>query len=219
MSPNEGTVAHDSDDENAGTPRADDSAPSVAPWEQRILQLDGKRYSLRLEHEFWAVLEQIAERRHLRLNRLIADIANKCPPESNLSSTLRVFCLTEIQRAGTTRGAGLDRGNVLALADSAPTPCLVIDADQTIIGINEAMLCWSNLARDALMDGKVTDHFRFQTDGDAETLWARLAEEGAPSERAIMVNITPGRVLAADALLVPIPGGRGRRMCLAWVKV
>jgi hypothetical protein len=29
-------------------------------WEQRILQLEGKRYSLRLEHEFWAALEEIA---------------------------------------------------------------------------------------------------------------------------------------------------------------
>ena len=217
MSPDEGTVAPDSNHENSAAPRADGGAS--APWEQRILQLDGKRYSLRLEHEFWAVLEQIAERRRLRLNRLVADIANQCPAESNLSSTLRVFCLTELQRSGVPRGAGSDRASLLALADSAPTPCLVIDNDQAIIGVNDAMLGWSSLERDSLMSGKVTDHFRFQTDGDADTLWVRLAQDGAASERAIMVNITPGRVLASDALLVPILSGRGRRMCLAWVKV
>jgi len=71
------------------------SAPPelASPWEQRILQLDGKRYSLRLEHEFWAALEAIASRRKLRLNRLVAEIASRRSGDTNLSSLLRVFCL------------------------------------------------------------------------------------------------------------------------------
>lgn len=77
------------------------SATRVAAslWQQRVLQLDGKRYSLRLECAFWSALEAIARRRKLRLNRLVADIASGRPAESNLSSILRVYCLGEVERA------------------------------------------------------------------------------------------------------------------------
>lgn len=89
-------------------PAASAPAEIASPWEQRILQRDGKRYSLRLEHEFWAALETIASRRKLRLNRLVADIASHRAGEGNLSSLLRVFCLGEIERASAGRPLALD---------------------------------------------------------------------------------------------------------------
>lgn len=81
------------------TPPTSTAPVTASLWEQRILQLDGKRYSLRLEREFWSALEAIARRRKLRLNRLVADIASRRPAESNLSSMLRVYCLGEVERA------------------------------------------------------------------------------------------------------------------------
>ncbi|HEY3916789.1 MAG TPA: ribbon-helix-helix domain-containing protein [Stellaceae bacterium] len=80
-------------------PNASAAQAAAPPWEQRILQLDGKRYSLRLEHEFWTALETIASRRKLRLNRLVAAIDAQRAAESNLSSALRVYCLAEMERA------------------------------------------------------------------------------------------------------------------------
>src|SRR6185312_4149587 len=90
------------------------SAPAelASPWEQRILQVDGKRYSLRLEHEFWAALEAIAVRRKLRLNRLVAEIASRRCGETNLSSLLRVFCLGEMERATAGRSLVLEGASV-----------------------------------------------------------------------------------------------------------
>lgn len=94
-----------SDQHGDVTPPPTSATPVAASlWEQRVLQLDGKRYSLRLECEFWSALEAIARRRKLRLNRLVAGIASSRPPESNLSSMLRVYCLGEVERAAGALG-------------------------------------------------------------------------------------------------------------------
>jgi predicted DNA-binding ribbon-helix-helix protein len=216
MSASEGGIVQEPVDEASIMPRA--ASLSASPWEQRILQLDGRRYSLRLEHEFWTALEQVAERRRLRLNRLVAEVAAGCSADSNLSSALRVHCLNELQRAAAGRGAGVDRTSLIAMAETAPTPCLLLDADQTIIAASDAMLRWSGIARETLVQAKASDHFRVETDGGAGTPWARLACEGASSERAAIVGVAPDRAVAADAMLVPIVSGRGRRFCLVWVR-
>ena len=133
------------------------SAPSapVSPWEQRILQLDGKRYSLRLEHEFWTALEAIALRRKLRLNHLVAEIASHRPSDSNLSSNLRVFCLAEMERATAGRSLAVDGTSVTALVEAAPMPGLLLDADQIILAANETFLHWSGLKRALLLRQKL----------------------------------------------------------------
>src|ERR1700756_2379832 len=119
--------------------RSDAAPPASAlteiasPWEQRILQLDGKRYSLRLEHEFWGALEAIASRRKLRLNRLVAEIASHRSGESNLSSVLRVFCLGEMERTTAGRSVALDAASITALVEAAPAPGLLLDADQIVL--------------------------------------------------------------------------------------
>ena len=50
----------------AGTDIAEATGP-----QQRIVQADGRRYSLRLEPEFWSALERAAKDRGVRLGRLV----------------------------------------------------------------------------------------------------------------------------------------------------
>ncbi len=187
----------------------------ASPWEQRILQLDGKRYSLRLEHEFWAVLESIARRRKLRLNRLVAEIAcHRSAGDSNLSSLLRVFCLGEMERAAAGRPLALDGGTITALVETAPAPGLVLDADQIVLAVNDAFLHWSGLERPLISRQKLAAHFRLQGASSFDGLWSRPMRE----EETRVVGIMPGRLLAADATLVPVVSARGRRLCVVWVR-
>jgi predicted DNA-binding ribbon-helix-helix protein len=191
------------------------SAPSapVSPWEQRILQLDGKRYSLRLEHEFWTALEAIALRRKLRLNHLVAEIASHRPSDSNLSSNLRVFCLAEMERATAGRSLAVDGTSVTALVEAAPMPGLLLDADQIILAANETFLHWSGLKRALLLRQKLAARFRLQGASSFDGLWSRPIRE----EATRIVGIMPGRILAAEAKLVPMLSARGRRLCVVWV--
>jgi predicted DNA-binding ribbon-helix-helix protein len=188
------------------------SAP-VSPWEQRILQLDGKRYSLRLEHEFWTALEAIALRRKLRLNHLVAEIASHRPSDSNLSSNLRVFCLAEMERATAGRSLAVDGTSVTALVEAAPMPGLLLDADQIILAANETFLHWSGLKRALLLRQKLAARFRLQGASSFDGLWSRPIRE----EATRIVGIMPGRILAAEAKLVPMLSARGRRLCVVWV--
>jgi predicted DNA-binding ribbon-helix-helix protein len=191
------------------------SAPAAlaSPWEQRILQLDGKRYSLRLEHEFWAALEAIASRRKLRLNRLVAEIASQRSGETNLSSLLRVFCLGEMERAMTPRSQVHDGGSIAALIEAAPAPGLLLDTDQLVLAANHGFVHWSGVKRALLLRQKLAAHFRLQGASSFDGLWTRPVRE----EETRMIGLMPGRVLAADAKLVPLLSARGRRLCVVWV--
>ena len=58
---------------------------------KRSVLIAGHPTSLSLEREFWSALQEIARRRGLSLNRLIATV--DADRRGNLSSALRVFVL------------------------------------------------------------------------------------------------------------------------------
>jgi predicted DNA-binding ribbon-helix-helix protein len=188
------------------------SSGFASPWEQRILQLDGKRYSLRLELEFWAALEAIASRRKLRLNRVVAEIASHRSRESNLSSLVRVFCLGEIERGSAARTLALDSAGVTALLEAAPAPGLLLDADQLILAANGAFVHWSGLKRALLLRQKLAAHFQLASTSSFAGLWLRPLRE----EETRIASVVPDGI-AATAKLVPLLSARGRRLCVLWV--
>jgi predicted DNA-binding ribbon-helix-helix protein len=69
---------------------------------KRSVRIAGHATSLSLEAEFWSALQEIARRRGLSLNRLIASV--DVERAGNLSSALRVFVLDCYQR-GELSGA------------------------------------------------------------------------------------------------------------------
>jgi predicted DNA-binding ribbon-helix-helix protein len=191
--------------------------PPGAEWEQRILQLAGRRYSLRLEACYWEALEAIARRRRQRLNHLVAEMAQSRAPGANLASALRVLCIEELGRADLARQLAAERTSVLALVQSAPAPGLLLDAGQRIIAVNAAFAQWVGMDHDRLLGEPALRHFRFRTEPQFAVLWAGLGREWTEPHAARIVNIEPGRVLAANARLVPVITGRVRPLCLAWV--
>jgi len=202
-------------------PGATIEAPALPPGaaaEQRILQVNGRRYSLRLEGCFWAALETIAQDRGQRLNRLVADVAAQAEG-ANLASSLRVFCVEELRRAELARRIGADRTSLLALVHSAPAPGLLTDAGQRVLAANRGFLSWVGLPAGQLLDTPLLRHFRFRL-GQGKTfegLWAGLGHGWTEPADARLVNIEPGRVLAANARLVPVMAAPEAPYCLLWV--
>jgi len=207
----EGDILSEMHSESAPSARGPSGVAS--PWEQRILQLDGKRYSLRLEREFWAALEAIAARRKLRLNRLVAEIASHRSGESNLSSLLRVFCLGEMERGTAGRSLALDSAAIAVALEAAPAPGLLLDADQVVLAANNAFLHWSGVKRALLLRQKLAAHFHLQCASGFEGLWSRPLRE----EETRIIGSMPDRAVVADATLVPVLSARGRRLCVVWV--
>lgn len=67
---------------------------------KRSVVIAGHATSLSLEAEFWAALQEIARRRGLSLNRLVASV--DAGRAGNLSSALRVFVLDCYRRGELT---------------------------------------------------------------------------------------------------------------------
>jgi predicted DNA-binding ribbon-helix-helix protein len=59
--------------------------------------LHGHRTSISLEDEFWRELQDIARHRNISFAALLAEIDDHRAPESNLSSSLRVYVLEWIK--------------------------------------------------------------------------------------------------------------------------
>lgn len=66
---------------------------------KRSVLIDGHQTSVSLENAFWDALKQIAQRRSLSLNQLIAGIDRQ--RAGNLSSAIRVFVLMNVERDRT----------------------------------------------------------------------------------------------------------------------
>ncbi|MBY5327513.1 ribbon-helix-helix domain-containing protein [Rhizobium leguminosarum] len=62
--------------------------------------LHGHRTSFSLEDEFWAELKTIAAARSIPLAALISEIDDHRPPDSNLSSALRLHVLSWLKAGG-----------------------------------------------------------------------------------------------------------------------
>ncbi len=69
---------------------------------KRSIVIAGHATSVSLEQEFWDALKDIADRRGMSLNHLVAEIDAGRP--GNLSSAIRVFVLGELRRSGPVPG-------------------------------------------------------------------------------------------------------------------
>ena len=63
--------------------------------QKHSVTLSGQPTSISIEREFWYILKKIAKNRNQTMNSLISDLDKK--REGNLSSSIRLFVLREVQ--------------------------------------------------------------------------------------------------------------------------
>lgn len=190
-----------------------EAQPESSPLKplQRILQADGRRYSLKLEAPFWDALALAARERGIKLGRLVADLAGDRSGEGNLASRLRVFCLTEGERrlrsvAATASQASLATGttNVETLVELCPASCLVMTRDRRIVRVNTAFGRWYGSAY-VNLPGKTLDHFfKLRMASSYDSVMAAFETGTLQAARAHLLYVVPGRVVAGAARMMPV---------------
>lgn len=174
----------------------------------RIVQLSGRRYSIKLESGFWRFLEETARKQGLRLNQLVGRLAGEERSEIGFAAALRLYCLSEARTRLETaeedvRRAALSTGttDLSSIVGACPAPCVVLSHDRTIRLVNEPFARWID-ADDQALIGKSVEHF-FQIRGHfrLEELWARFGRGYTAAVPAKLAYVAPGRVVVAKAQL------------------
>jgi predicted DNA-binding ribbon-helix-helix protein len=189
---------------------------------QRILQLDGRRYSISLEPIFWRVLGELAEATGIRLNVLVANVARTEAADGggNLTSRLRVYCAEELRSKLLGAALAMVPANVIAIAEVSPAPCFVISAEQEIIAANESFGNWFGAEIRTVVGQPLSRYFRLNTRPSFAEIWAEFQEGRLATQAARLVSIAPGRVRAANVVLQPLPVVEPLRFCcLSWLRL
>jgi len=192
----------------AQTEQNQDRFGGSAAVKHRIVQLSGRRYSIKLEQGFWNFLEESAKKSGLRLNQLVGQLAANHPTEIGFAAALRLYCLSEARnRLGSAeeqlQKAALATGttDLSSIVGACPAPCVVLAQDRTIQLVNEAFARWLNADHAALI-GKPVEHF-FQIRGHfrLDELWAKFGSGLTSAVPAKLAYVAPGRVVVAKANL------------------
>ena len=176
----------------------------------RILQHAGRRYSLKLDDVVWETLEELAEDGGLRLNELVARVAQEAGDDAGLTNALRNYCLRELRRRLSQRDADIrnltltSRGVPAALlVQACSTPCFLIGTDQIILETNEPAQKWMSTPAAALA-GKVIDHYlQIKSVPPIEEIVRQFRCGARKLFAARVVHLRPGRLVMARANLCP----------------
>ncbi|MCZ6448505.1 MAG: ribbon-helix-helix domain-containing protein [Alphaproteobacteria bacterium] len=188
----------------------DRETPFLSPLRHRVLQVDGRRYSVRLEESYWAVLEELAGRRGLRLARIIDEVAAAAKGEASLASALRLRCLgvlgekladgLKASRAASGAG-GRYTASLENLVTANPAPSLLIAHDGKILLANVAFQNWSGVKAEALVGQPYDWFFQLRLSHGLQETIDRLIHGTEGHRPARISYIAPGRVVVANGVV------------------
>ena len=197
----------------------DRSAVAAQAPKPRVVQYRGRRYSIRLETVFWKFLEYLAGRRDLRLGRYIAGLA-AAYDGNNLSSYLRVVCMLEAQRSVAEAVLDPTRDSLLALVRDCPSPGVIVSRSRTILGYNTAFAHWLGPGPRVLAGSELTDVLQIRTSRFLNEVWTDLITGAQGTVKAQVLRVSPGRVSAAQATIVPLRSDQGEGFyAVLWLDV
>jgi predicted DNA-binding ribbon-helix-helix protein len=176
----------------------------------RILQHAGRRYSLKLDEIVWETLEELAADSDLRLNELVARVAQETGDDDGLTNALRNYCLRELRQRLAQRDAEIktltltSRGVPAALiAQACPAPCFLIGNAQIIQEANEPAQKWMSTPAASLI-GKIVDHYlQIKSVPPIEEIVRQFREGARKLFAARVLHLRPGRLVMARANLCP----------------
>jgi predicted DNA-binding ribbon-helix-helix protein len=176
----------------------------------RIIQHEGRRFSLKLDELVWNCLGELAARQGLRLNELVAQVAEQAGAEGNLTETLRLSALKDLQDRVhqleqevkeltlTTQGVP-----AALFAAACPAPCLLVGGDHLILDMNEAAQAWMGTGQTSLVGHRVDHYFQVRSVPPLAEILEQLKAGARKVFPARLVHVRPGRIVMARASLCP----------------
>ena len=185
----------------------------------RLVQRGGRRYSVRLERVFWQSLEEAATAIGIRLNELVARVAEAQGGPDNLASRLRMFCLRHLGEQLTK--AQIDTGgtDVTKVVQACPAPCFVVSPRRIVTHVNPALEALIGGRTQELISQPLERSFRLNFGKPMSAFWQDLAKPDCPPIPGRLSFMLPGRVFVSPITACPV--GRsdtGGVSCLIFVR-
>jgi predicted DNA-binding ribbon-helix-helix protein len=179
----------------------------LSPPRQRVLQVDRKRYSVRLEDSYWHILEDLARDQGVKLSRLVDEVAKEVKGESGLAAALRLRCLSALadkkgdDQAPADRrsvGGGVYGASLENLISANPAPSLLLAEDGRILLANEAFQHWSGVKSESLIGQPYDWFFQLRLAAPLAEIIDGLARGREDFQHGRISYIAPGRVVVAN---------------------
>jgi len=182
-----------------------DKASPAAGYRFRALTTNGKRRGLRLEAQFWSVLETIASEEERRLSDIVGDLAENSPDAINIASLLRVYALTRTSQQLWEMRARTGRENIDRLVQACPSPAFLLSEKKRLYAFNTAFVRFvsRSFARENLES--LGRELRLNLDQNTDVLVKRLREgDNAFVQVGFAVGMDDRRVRGTiNAVLAP----------------
>ena len=176
----------------------------------RIIQHAGRRFSLKLDDTVWSNLESLADQAGLRLNQLIARVADQAGEGANVTAALRQYCLSQalgrirdLERLAEDRQLAAGGVPVGLIADACPSPCLVVAGNHEVLRANAAARDWMGTTEEALIGKSVQHYFQIKSSTPLDDIVKRYAAGTLAVFSARIVYVRPGRIVVARANICP----------------
>jgi predicted DNA-binding ribbon-helix-helix protein len=176
----------------------------------RILQHAGRRYSLKLDGIVWELLEELARESGVRLNELVARIAQEGGDEGALTASLRLYCLREMRRRLSEQTAAIkeltltSRGvPTMLFAQACPTPCFLVGHDQVILELNEPAQRWMSAEQNALVGKNISHYLQIKSVPPVNEIVRQFGDGVRRVFPARVLHLRPGRLVMARANICP----------------
>jgi predicted DNA-binding ribbon-helix-helix protein len=188
-------------------PRPADGTSDAALFRHRILQANGRRYSINVEENYWDILGRLARRHGIRLSQFIHQIAS-ADGAAPLAATLRLVCLRAMVAEVQTLERRIEEHKrtsgpnyVQSLVDANPSPALLVAQTGVIQRSNAAFARWSRTPAEKLVGQSYEWFFQLRASIRISEIQARFAAGSREIVPARISYIAPGRVVVAKANL------------------
>ena len=171
----------------------------------RQVQHDGRRYAISIEPVYWACLEEAAEEIGIRLNQMVALLAQADDGPKNLAARLRLFCVKSLRRQVHEARLVSRAVNMVQLIDAVPSACFAITQQRRIAYANEPLHAMIGEPTGKIVGDPADKYFRLRfSDPTADPIEnPDLLPSGLLSGSvALMI---PGRLAARRMVVCPVP--------------
>jgi predicted DNA-binding ribbon-helix-helix protein len=155
----------------------------------KAIKTDTGRHGIKMEKMYWDVIEDIATNTNSTVSSVVADAEVDYPEQSNLTSKLRLICLSTIKYNFARMQLIANEGQTKNLISACPTPVLALTADKRLFFFNEPFLRYIHSHFSIPKSDNLTSKLRLLLDVQIDVLIEKLVENG---NQRVQVGIAIG---------------------------
>lgn len=171
----------------------------------RIVQYQGKRYCIRLEDTYWAVLEAEAKARSLKLNAIVHEFYEHPDAESNKTAFLRRHTVEWLAQtlAEKQNQAELGHGEIKSVLRATLRPAFIFSEALSISRHNQAFRDWIG-GQTQIYDQERLEKLRISFRASMRVLIERLSQSSGLIRNEQAAVLIPGFALAIKTDIVAL---------------